>query len=98
GGWGGGRGGGEGGGGGVGEGGRVGVVGLVGVRQHAVGERGLDRTAQHVGAHDGRDALAAIAAGELNGGAAGGELRARNHGGEGVGRVGFGFLRHPVPA
>jgi hypothetical protein len=72
------------------------VVGLVGVRQHAVGERRLDRTAQHIGAHHGRDALAAIAAREPYGGTAGEELRARHHRGEGVEHVVLHFLRHVV--
>ena len=37
---------------------RVRIVGLVGVREHAVGHRGFDRTAQQVGRRDGRDLLA----------------------------------------
>ena len=81
---------------GMGQRGGVRVVGLVGVRKHAVGERRLDRAAQHVAARHGGDALAAIAAGEFYGGAAGGELRARNHGRERVERVVFGLLRYVV--
>ena len=81
---------------GMGQRGRVRVVGLVGVRQHAVGERGLDRPAQHVGADHGGEALTAVAAGEFYGGAAGGEMRAGNHGREGVEHVVLGFLRHLV--
>ena len=43
------------------------VVGLVGMRQHAVGERGFNRSANDGAAGDRRDLLAAVHAGEVDG-------------------------------
>ena len=45
---------------------RMRVVGLVGMREHPVGQRGLDRPADDVRRGDGRDPLAAIRARELD--------------------------------
>ena len=70
------------------------IVGLVGVRQHPVGERRLDRAAQHVRARDRRHRRAAIAAREADRGAARSELRTGDHGGERVEHVVLGLLDH----
>ena len=45
---------------------RMRIVGLVGMRQHPVGERGLDRPAQDVRTGDGRDPVAFVGAGEVD--------------------------------
>src|SRR5882724_1840238 len=74
----------------------MGVVSLVGVREHAIREGGFDRAAQDVRGDDSSNCLAAIGASKFEGGAAGREAGARNHGGERVQDMLLGFLYHFV--
>ena len=49
------------------------IVGFVGMRQHAIRQCGLDWTAHDLCGDYGRDFLAAVSAGELDGGTPGGK-------------------------
>src|SRR5690348_739099 len=68
------------------------IVGFVGVGQHAVGQRRLNRAAEQVRANYCRSLLASVGTGELHRHAARGQVDARDHGCEGVEYMMFGLL------
>ena len=70
------------------------VVGLVGVREHAVDERGLHRAGQQRRADDGRDRTSRFGAGKCQCGAARRELGSGHHRGHGVEQVVHRLLEH----
>src|SRR5207245_4650550 len=72
----------------------MGIIGLVGLRENAIGQRGLDRAAEHIGGDYGSDFLAAIGSSELNGRAPGSQFGARDHRSDGGEYVIFYFLHH----
>ena len=66
---------------------RVRIVGFVGLREHAIGERGFDRPAEDIRADHRGDFFAAVRPRELNGGATGGKIGTGDHGGERIEEV-----------
>ncbi len=60
---------------------RMSVVGFVGMRQHAVAQRRLDRSAHDIRSDHRRDLLALVEAREIDRELAGRQLRAGDHGG-----------------
>ena len=74
----------------------MGIVGLVGMRQHTVRKRRLDRTREQAAADHRRDARAAISFHKTDRGLAGQKGHARDHGCDGVEHMVLALLDHVV--
>ena len=72
----------------------VGIISLVGLRENAIGQRGFDRTAEHIRGDYRGDLLTAVGSGEPNGGAPRRQLGARDHRSDGIEDVLLYLLHH----